>query len=468
VSTSPTRVFAARLAGLAVFDPAGDQVGRVRDIVVVLGATRARAVGLVVEVPGRRRVFLPLTRVTTMEAGQVITTGLVNMRRFEQRTAETLVLAELLDRQLELSDGSGQVAVEDVGLEQSRGHDWVITRLYVRRVRPAGGGRLRRRGESFLVELDEVSSLAGEGGPQGAASLLAAFDELKAADLAEVLHAMAPKRRREIAAALDDEKLADVLEELPEDDQVDIVTGLQSERAADVLEAMEPDDAADLLSDLDAETAARLLAIMEPEEAAQVRRLLAYDEDTAGGIMTSEPVVLPPEATVAEALATVRRAELAPAMAAAVFVCRPPLEAPTGRFIGVVHIQRLLREPPQSQLGNAVDRALEPLPPDAKLLSVSRHLATYNLVSAPVVDSAGRLVGVVTVDDVLDHLLPDDWREQEDPAEVVRSFARRRAAALASTTAEGLAGRRRHGPPSGSTVQRRRGGRDDPGTGDGS
>lgn len=444
MSTSPSRIFVARLAGLAVFDPSGDQVGRVRDVVVVLGATRARAVGLVVEVPGRRRVFVPLTRITAMDATQVITTGLVNMRRFEQRAAETLVLAELLDRQLDLTDGSGQVAIEDVGLEQSRGHDWVVTRLFVRRVKPgrSGGSRLRRRGESFLVELDEVSSLVDESGPQGAASLLAAFDELKAADLAEVLHAMAPKRRREVASALDDEKLADVLEELPEDDQVEIVTGLRSERAADVLEAMEPDDAADLLSDLDEDLAARLLDIMEPEEAAQVRRLLAYDEDTAGGIMTSEPVLLPPEATVAEALAMVRRAELAPAMAAAVFVCRPPLEVPTGRFLGVVHIQRLLREPPQSQLGNAVDRALEPLPTDAKLLSVSRHLATYNLVSAPVVDGDGRLVGVVTVDDVLDHLLPDDWREQEDPAEVVRSFARRRAAALASTTAEGLVGRR--------------------------
>ena len=451
MSSPPSRVFVARLAGLAVFDASGDQVGRIRDVVVVIGQSRARAVGIVVEVPGRRRVFVPFTRITAMEPTQVITTGPVTMRRFEQRASETLVLAELLDRQLELGDGTGTVAIEDVGLEQVRGNDWILTRLFVRRVRPgrtgrSGTGMLRRKGESFLVELDEVSSLLTEGaGPQGAANLLAAFDELKAADLAEILHAMAPKRRREVAAALDDEKLADVLEELPEDDQIDIVTALQSERAADVLEAMEPDDAADLLSDLDEETAARLLDKMEPEEARQVRRLLAYDEDTAGGIMTSEPVILPPEATVAEALAMVRRAELAPAMAAAVFVCRPPLEAPTGRFLGLVHIQRLLREPPQSPLGNTVDRGLEALPTDAKLLSVSRYLATYNLVSAPVVDADGRLVGVVTVDDVLDHLLPDDWREQEDPVEVVRSFARRRAAALASTTAEGIAVRRGSG-----------------------
>src|SRR6478609_3133138 len=98
--SASTRVFVARLAGLAVFDPLGDQVGRVRDVVVVFraGRHRPRAVGLVVEVPGRRRVFVPMTRVTSVDAGQVITTGLVNMRRFEQRPTETLVLAELLDR----------------------------------------------------------------------------------------------------------------------------------------------------------------------------------------------------------------------------------------------------------------------------------------------------------------------------------------------------------------------------------
>lgn len=437
------RVFAARLVGLAVFDPVGDQVGRVRDVVVILGASRTRAVGLLVEVPGRRRVFLPMTRVTSMEASQVVSTGLVNMRRFEQRPSETLVLADLLDRRLPMTDGSGDVVVEDVGLDLAPGQDWVVSRLFVRRVAPGKASRLRRRGETLLVELDEVGALAADGGAQGAVSLLAVFSELKPADLAEVLHAMSPKRRNEVAAALDDEKLADVLEELPDDDQVEIVTGLERERAADVLEAMQPDDAADLLSDLDEETAARLLEIMEPEEALHVRRLLAYEENTAGGIMTTEPVILPPEATIAEALAMVRRAELPPAMAAAVFVCRPPLEPPTGRLIGLVHIQRLLREPPQSSIGNVVDRGLEALPTDAALLSVARYLATYNLVSAPVVDRESRLVGVVTVDDVLDHLLPDDWREQEDPAAVVQSFARRRARALASTTAEGLVGTRR-------------------------
>ncbi len=405
------------MSGLAVFDPRGDQVGRVRDVVVVFrtGRIPPLVVGLVVEVPGRRRVFLPMTRVTSVDGGQVIMTGVVNMRRFEPRPAESLVLAEVLDRTVTLRDGSGEVVVEDVAMTQQRTRDWVLSKVFVRRTEHHRGlgGRLRRRGESFLVDTDDVTGLSLEAGGQGAANLLATFASLKAADLADVIHDLSPKRRVEVAAALDDEKLADVLEELPEDDQVEILTQLENKRAADVLEAMEPDDAADLLSELPAEIAEHLLQLMEPEESAPLRRLLAYDEDTAGGLMTSDPVILGPDATIAEALAVVRRAELSPALAASVFVCRPPLETPTGRFLGLVHIQRMLREPPHVAVGGIIDKDIEALAPDSTLGEVTRFLATYNLVSAPIADVDGHLLGAVTVDDVLDHILPEDWRDDD-------------------------------------------------------
>jgi Mg/Co/Ni transporter MgtE len=214
-----------------------------------------------------------------------------------------------------------------------------------------------------------------------------------------------------VAAALDDERLADVLEEMPEDEQVEILGKLAEERAADVLEAMSPDDAADLLGELPPEEAAKLLDLMEPEEAKDVRRLLTYSENTAGGMMTTDPVILSPDATVAEALSRVRSPEITPALASQVYVCRAPLETPTGRLIGVGHIQRLLREPPSSLVSGVVDTDLEHLGPDTPLHALTRYLATYNLVAAPIVDDDDRLLGVVTVDDVLDHLLPDDWRE---------------------------------------------------------
>lgn len=425
MSSAGTRIFVARLAGTAVFDPLGDQVGRVRDVVVLLAAKGApRAVGLVVEVPGRRRVFLPLTRVTTIDSGQVLITGLLNVRRFEQRPFETLAIGELLDRHVVLGDGSGEATVVDVAIEQQRSRDWYVTKLFVRRQQHGKGGIIRRRGgETLLVDVADVRSLAEGGGAQRADMLLASYEDLKPADLADVLHDLGTTRQLEVAGALGNERLADVLEELPEDDRVAILSGLTAERAADVLDVMEPDDAADLLSELPVEQASELLELMEPEEARDVRRLLAYEDNTAGGLMTTEPVILGPETTIAAALAHVRRQDLTPALASMVFVARPPLETPTGRFLGVVHLQRLLREAPHEAIGGLVDAEIETVRPEARLGHVTRMLATYNLLALPVLDAERRLLGAVSVDDVLDHLLPEDWRES-DAEETERAMDR--------------------------------------------
>jgi CBS domain-containing protein/sporulation protein YlmC with PRC-barrel domain len=409
-SGTTTRVFLARLAGLTVLDPNADQVGRVRDAVVFLrtGAQPPRVLGLVVEVQPRRRVFVPMGQVTSVDAEAVIVRGRINLRRFERRPGETLVITELLDRQVTLVEGGAAVTVVDVGMEQSRTRDWYVTRVAVR----SGGGGFRRRGQLQTLDWDQVTGFSQQEEQQGAANLLAAFDQLRPVDLAHMMHELSSKRRAEVAAALDDERLTDVLEELPEDDQVEILAKLEQERAADVLEAMAPDDAADLLAELPEDEQERLLALMEPDEAAPVRRLLTYSEDTAGGMMTTEPVVLPPDATVAEALARVRDPELTPALAAQVYVCRPPTDTPTGKYLGIAHIQRLLREPPSSLVSGVVDSDIDPLSPEVPLAEVTSYLATYNLVAVPIVDDADHLVGAVTVDDVLDHLLPEDWRER--------------------------------------------------------
>ncbi|MGH3509380.1 MAG: magnesium transporter [Nocardioidaceae bacterium] len=410
MSTSPNRVFIARLAGLPVFDPAGDQVGKVRDLVVVLrpGGLPPRVLGLVVEVFGRRSIFVPMTRVTHVDSGQIITTGVVNMRRFEQRPTENLLFGEILDRRVTIPETGVVGTVYDVAMEQVRNRDWLVSRVALQE----GSKRFGRRGQTHVVEWSEIDGLsAPDEDGQGATHLLAALEEMRPADLAKVIHDLPAKRRSEIAAALDDERLADVLEELPEEDQVEILAALDDERAAYVLEEMSPDDAADLIAELPPETAEQLLRLMAPQEAEGVRRLLSYEERTAGGLMTSEPVILGPDATVADALAHVRQAELSPSIAALVYVVRPPLETPTGRLLGVAHIQRLLREPPSTLIGHVLDTDTEPLQPTANLEEVARHLATYNLVAAPVVDDDGRLVGAVTVDDLLDHLLPENWRD---------------------------------------------------------
>ncbi|WP_203796640.1 magnesium transporter MgtE N-terminal domain-containing protein [Actinoplanes couchii] len=419
--TMGTRVYLARLAGLPVFDPIGDRVGRVRDAVVRLRTTNRppQIVGLVGEMALRRRIFLPIGRVTSMDAESVMLgTGSLNLRRFEKRPNELLVLEDLLDRRVsvapEQGDGPDHVGtVVDIGMELNRNTEWIITRVAVRE----HTGRLARRGHVYQAEYDRVRGLVGPTDAQGTANMIALLDQMRPADVANTLQDMPDARRNEVAAAMDNRRLADVLEELPEHDQVEILIALERERAADVLERMDPDDAADLLAELPQTEQAVLLDLMEPEEAAPVRQLMSYRPGTAGSVMTSEPVILTPDATVAEALARIRNPELSSVIAAQVFVARAPSATPTGRYLGMVHFQRLLREPPASIVGGLVDSGIDPLRTETGLMEITRRMATYDLMAMPVVDSTNRLLGAVTVDDVLDHSLPRDWRDRDSHEE---------------------------------------------------
>nr|WP_042189936.1 CBS domain-containing protein [Kibdelosporangium sp. MJ126-NF4]CEL18989.1 Mg/Co/Ni transporter MgtE / CBS domain [Kibdelosporangium sp. MJ126-NF4]CTQ95208.1 Mg/Co/Ni transporter MgtE / CBS domain [Kibdelosporangium sp. MJ126-NF4] len=407
------RVFAGQLAGLAVFGPDGERIGRVRDLVAGLRSDRLppRVLGVVVELATRRRIFVPMLRVTSIEANAVtLSTGSVNLRHFHQRPNEVLVVGQLLDAHVTIEASGANAVVDDIGMEPTRTRDWVLGRVALRE----RTGRFSRRAPVRVLKWEDVRGpgvLELEAQPQGAQQLLATFEGMRAADVATVLRSLPVKRRYEVADALDDERLADVIEELGDEDQKDLLAHLDDERAADILEAMDPDDAADLLAELSELDKNRLLELMEPEESEPVKRLLEYSAESAGGLMTPEPIVLAPDATIAEALARVRNPDLTPALASLVFVTRPPSATPTGRYLGCVHIQRLLREPPSDLVAGVLDTELAKLPPTASLAEVTRYFAAYNLVCAPVVDETEHLLGAVTVDDVLDHLLPEGWRE---------------------------------------------------------
>ena len=403
-------VYAARLIGTPVFDPIGDQVGTVYDVVALFRLKGdPLAVGLVVEVVGKRRVFLPLTRVTSIANGQVITTGIVNIRRFSQRPAETLVFAQLIERHVHLRETNEEAVVIDVAITQTKPREWQLTSLYVRTGKRSVGGQ-----RSFTVPVREVTGLMNPAAVQGNVSILAQINELKPADVADVLRELPAGRMQAVASELTDERLADILEELGDEDRIEILSSLDMERAADVLDVMQPDDAADLVAELPDAQAQSLLALMEPEEAEDVRRLMTYEESTAGSLMTTEPVIFGPNATVAQMLAAVRREDIPASIATVAFIARPPQETPTGQYLGMVHIQRALREPPQTLLGTILDRDIEAVDPNAHIATVTRLLATYNLTVLPVVDEDGHLHGAVSVDDVLDELLPEDWRDYDD------------------------------------------------------
>ena len=401
------QLFVSRLARLPVRAPNGDTIGRINDVVVASAAPGVPPVvlGLTVVVQ-RHPIFVAMGRVGELdESGATLRTGSVNLRPFERRTGETLVLGELLDAKVRHRETGKQLRVNDVAIGQVRHEGWVVTALDV--LEPTGGLRPWRRARHLRLPWEMVAGLEAA---ETAESRVAALAGLRPADLAAALQAMPARAQRDVVADLDDDRLAEALEELPEEVQAGLLAGLDEERAADVLEAMDPDDAADLLGELSEADRARLLALMVPDEAEPVRRLLVYDEETAGGLMNPEPVVMRASDTVAEALARIRDPDLPPALAGQVFVVRPPTQTPTGPYMGVAHLQRLLRELPGDRLMACIDTDLDTLPPDVPTRRVAEYLATYDLLAAPVCDAQGRLLGAVSVDDVLDHLLPEAWR----------------------------------------------------------
>lgn len=393
-------LWVSRLVRLALRSVDGEIIGRITDVVIgPHGDSDAPGVvGFVAEVQ-RRPIFVNGSRVGSVDASGIqLRTGTLDLRHFQQRDHERLARADLFDTRVE------REFVNDVAIRPSwgRGRGWEVARVSLRQ-----GGALRRRHRSRNVDWSEVAALFDFGEVSREIASLAA---LHPADVAEMLRNMPADRRARLAEAMDDERLADLLEELPEDEQLSLVEGLDLGRLADVLEEMEPDDAADLLGELPLTLRARILNEMEPEDAASMRRLLAYSGGTAGGLMTPAPVVLAPTDTVATALAMLRDPEITSVLAAQVFVARPPVTTPTGTYLGVVGVQRLLREQPGTTVERCVDTSVLAVPPQLPESQLAEQFARYDLLAIPVCDETGRLLGAVTVDDVLDAILPEGWR----------------------------------------------------------
>ncbi|NND76265.1 MAG: magnesium transporter [Ilumatobacter sp.] len=417
-------IYAFRVLRLPLLDAGGSTIGRIEDLVAIPGrpaklgrgghpAIPPRIVGFVAD-SQRRRIFVNANRVGELSGDGVrLRSWDIDLNPFKPRPGEVLIAAELIDRKIDAE------TVTDIALRPNsdgRSSWWEIEK-----VRLANKNSLRRRTTYRLVDPAAVPGLFDA--PTEMQAEAARLRDVHPAEVAAFVRALPAEQRRQLAEAMDDERLADLLEELPEEEQVRLVESLDHDRLEGVFDEMEFDDLADLLGEMSQAQQEEMLDVMDDEDAETVRRLLSYEEGTAGGLMTPEVIILGPHATVAEALAQMRDPDWVVSIATQIFVCNAPYKSPTGRFLGVAHMQRLLREPPHMELGRVVDEipVVSPLTSDRE---VAEQLASYDLLAVAVCDEAGRLLGAVTVDDVIDRMLGVGWRTRHRPTRTPETSAR--------------------------------------------
>jgi len=410
-------LYLSHAIGRPVLDATGEPMGKVDDLIVAVGDRYPPVTGLVVATD-RRRIFLPWSQVARFDGtGARLATGLIDITPFQQRPDEIPLRSDLLDKQIVDIDGRKVVRVNDLRLDELDGQLRLVA------VDVGAAGLLRRlgleRGYRVLarnlglptperyIDWEDVDPVETSIASIRLRVPHAGLTELHPADLATIIDQLAPRDRAGVLAALDDEAVADAMEEMEPDTQVEVLEGLAPERAADILEEMSPDDAADLVADLSDETRQELLALMERDEAEELGGLLAYPEDTAGGMMTTEFVAVPADLTASQTIDRLR--ELEPDAETIYYVY---VVGSDGRLVGVLSLRDLIVAQPSTPIGEVMIE--EPVAVDvtADRDDVASVVARYNLLAVPVTVGDGRLVGIVTVDDAIDTILPASWRRR--------------------------------------------------------
>jgi magnesium transporter len=410
-------LFLSRLVGRPVRDRDGDSFGKVRDLIVALGEQYPPVTGLVVRVAGGRDIFLPWTDVEEIDAeGARLRTTLIDMATFRQRPNEIRLWLDLLDKQIVDVEDRKIVRVNDIQLAPVEGRLRLVAvdvglAGILRRLGLSGPGeRLARalhlEAENY-IEWEDVDPVESSVSSLKLRVPHEALGTLHPADVAHIVEQLAPRDRAGILAALDDERAADVLEELAADDQVDILEALEPEKAADILEEMGPDEAADLVADLSEERQEQLLGLMEPEEASDVRELLAYGEETAGGLMTTDFITITPETTAEQVIERLR--ELHPDADQVYYLYVTDAD---GILVGTITLRGLIVAAPETPVRDFMRPDPISVSVDLDAEAVGAAIARYNLLALPVVDADGRLQGIVTVDDALERALGEGWRKR--------------------------------------------------------
>ena len=406
-------LYLSQIIGRPVRDAEGEQVATIKDVLVNLGEDHPPVIGVVARYR-RRDFYLPRPRLSQFgPAGAQLNTDILDLRPFARRDGEVLLARDVLDKQLIDVDGKRVVRVNDVQLIDAGG-EWRVTGADVslrglwRRLVPAGFiGNSPKPVE--VLDWADVGYLATDAATVQLKSSRDKLSRLHPVEIARLTEALSYQQGAEMLASLDDETAAETLEELHEQHQARIIGDMDEERAADILEHMSPDEAADVLGDLPEEVAEDLLSRMEDEEQAEVAELLHYEDDTAGGLMTTEFLTVPKDLTVGEALARLREMAETPNMIYYLYVVETE---GSWKVSGVIALRSLILADPTFLLEQVMREEFQTSHPDDSAREVAERIAEYNLLALPVIDDLGEIAGIVTVDDAMEWLLPKGWRKR--------------------------------------------------------
>ncbi len=406
-------LYLSQILGRPIRDLEGERVATVKDVIVRLGEDDHPPVTGIVARYRRRDFFVSRWRITELnEQGVRLNSDILDLRPFVRRETEALLARDVLDKQLIDVDGKRVVRVNDVQIIQAAG-DWRVTGADVslqglwRRLAPAGF--MGTKGAVEVIDWSDVGYLATDAATVQLKSSSGKLARLHPVEIARLAEALSYHHGSEVVESLDDEIAAETLEEMPPERQARILGDMDEERAADILEWMSPDEAADVLGDLPEEKAEELLGLMEGDEQADVAELLPYADDTAGGLMTTEFVSLPSQLTVGEALARLREMAETPNMIYYLYVVDGES---SWKLLGVIALRSLILADPSSPLDEVMRREFQTAHVDDHASEVVQKIAEYNLLALPVIDEAGDILGIITVDDAMEILLPKDWRQR--------------------------------------------------------
>ncbi len=406
-------LYLSQVLGRPIRDLEGERVATIKDVIVRLGADDHPPVTGLVARYRRRDFFLPRWHISAFdEQGARLNSDILDLRPFVRRESEVLLARDVLDKQLIDVDGKRVVRVNDVQIIEAAG-DWRVTGADVslqglwRRLAPAGFAGSKKPVE--VLDWADVGYLATDAATVTLKSSSDKLARLHPVEIARLAEALSYHHGSEVVESLDDETAAETLEEMPAESQARILGDMDQERAADILEWMSPDEAADVLGDLPEDKAEELLGLMEQDEQADVVELLPYEDDTAGGLMTTEFVTLPRALTVGEALARLREMAETPNMIYYLYVVE---KEDSWKLLGVIALRSLILADPSMPLEEVMRTEFQQADPEEPAKEVAQRIAEYNLLALPVIDDSGDILGIITVDDAMEILLPKDWRQR--------------------------------------------------------